>query len=146
MLVFALLDHGLPTWHWDRSRQSLSRLMKKTTKWPLYPTKTRINLGIHPVSSDSWLSAWRNTGSSATIEHTANTLIRLGGCPDWSESLLGAHIILLVLSWGGSNTSNDQLLMQLQIESIGHKCKCCIIHKWYPYDILLEPNNESDFK
>ena len=30
------------------------------------------------------------------------TLIRLGRCPDWSESLLGAHAILLVLSWGSS--------------------------------------------
>ena len=26
-------------------------------------------------------------------------LIRLGGCPDWSESSLGAQVILLVLSW-----------------------------------------------
>ena len=33
------------------------------------------------------------------------TLIRLGRCPGWSESLLGAHAILLVLSWGGSNAS-----------------------------------------
>ena len=30
-------------------------------------------------------------------------LIRLGGCPGWSESSLGAHAISLVLSWGGSN-------------------------------------------
>ena len=30
------------------------------------------------------------------------TLIRLGGCPGWSESSLGAHATLLVLSWGGS--------------------------------------------
>ena len=29
-------------------------------------------------------------------------LIRLGGCPDWSESSLVAHASLLVLSWGGS--------------------------------------------
>ena len=28
--------------------------------------------------------------------------IRLGGCPGWSESLLDAYAILLVLSWGGS--------------------------------------------
>ena len=35
------------------------------------------------------LSAWR-------------TLIRLGRCPGWSESLLGAQVTLLVLSWGGS--------------------------------------------
>ena len=33
---------------------------------------------------------------------TAKTLIRLGGCPDWSEYSLGAHAILLVLSCGGS--------------------------------------------
>ena len=28
--------------------------------------------------------------------------LRLGGCPGWSESSLGAHVILLVLSRGGS--------------------------------------------
>ena len=33
---------------------------------------------------------------------TVKTLIRLGGCPGWSESSLGAHASLLVLSWGGS--------------------------------------------
>ena len=33
---------------------------------------------------------------------TARTQIRLGGCPGWSEFLLGAQAILLVLSWGGS--------------------------------------------
>ena len=30
------------------------------------------------------------------------TVIRLGECPGWSESSLGAQIILLVLSWGVS--------------------------------------------
>ena len=33
---------------------------------------------------------------------TAKTVSRLGGCPGWSEASLGAHVILLVLSWGGS--------------------------------------------
>ena len=33
---------------------------------------------------------------------TAKTLIRLGGCPGSSESSLGAHVILLVLSCCGS--------------------------------------------
>ena len=33
---------------------------------------------------------------------TVKTLIRLGGCPGWSESSLGARASLLVLSWGGS--------------------------------------------
>ena len=33
---------------------------------------------------------------------TAKNLIRLGGCPGCSESSLGEHAILLVLSRGGS--------------------------------------------
>ena len=33
---------------------------------------------------------------------TVKTLIRLGGCPGWSESSLGAQDILLVLSCSGS--------------------------------------------
>ena len=37
------------------------------------------------------------------IKRTANTLIRLGGCPGWYESSLGAQVILLVLSCDGSN-------------------------------------------
>ena len=39
----------------------------------------------------------------AFFMRTAKTLIRLGGCPDRSESSLGAHAILLVLSQCGSN-------------------------------------------
>ena len=41
-------------------------------------------------------------GPQLPTECTAKTLIRLGGCPGWSQSSLGAHAILLVLSWGGS--------------------------------------------
>ena len=33
---------------------------------------------------------------------TAKTLIQMGRCPGWSESSLGTHVILLVLSCGGS--------------------------------------------
>ena len=33
---------------------------------------------------------------------TQRRLIRLGGCPDWSEFFAGCTLILLVLSWGGS--------------------------------------------
>ena len=61
-------------------------------------------------------SAWASTQSDQSIRcalngylrthaffmRTAKTLIRLGGCPGWSESSLGAHATLLVLSWGGS--------------------------------------------
>ena len=43
----------------------------------------------------------RILGPQLPIERTAQALIRLGGCLGCSESLLGAQIILLVLSWGG---------------------------------------------
>ena len=42
-------------------------------------------------------------GPQLPIERTAKTLIKLDGCPGWSESSPGAHLILLVLLWGGSN-------------------------------------------
>ena len=42
-------------------------------------------------------------GPYLSIERTVKkNQIRLGGCPGWSESSLGAHVILLVLSCGGS--------------------------------------------
>ena len=69
----------------------MSRLMTKPTKWHVCPAKAQSSLGIRPVWSESSLSAWRKLGSLATHWRTAKTLIRLG-----------AHIILLVLSWGGS--------------------------------------------
>ena len=50
----------------------------------------------------------------------AKALIRLGRCPGWSESLLGAHATLLVLSWGGSNASNTMQIWYFTLE----KFKC----------------------
>ena len=58
-----------------------------------------------PVWSESSLSAWRTLGS---FMRTAKTLIRLGGCPGWSESSLGAqphcwfcHVVANLLSMVG---------------------------------------------
>ena len=45
---------------------SLSFFMTKATKWHMRPAKTQISLGVHPVWSESSLSAWRNHGSLAT--------------------------------------------------------------------------------
>ena len=44
----------------------MSRLISKPTKWHVRPAKTQISLGILPVWSESWLSAWRKLWSSAT--------------------------------------------------------------------------------
>ena len=40
--------------------------MTKPTKWHVHPARTQISLGIHPVWSESSLSAWRKLGSLAT--------------------------------------------------------------------------------
>ena len=42
-------------------------------------------------------------GPCLSLKRTAKTLIRLDGCPGWSESSLGVHVMLLVLSCTGSN-------------------------------------------
>ena len=59
-----------------------------------------------------WATSWQNQQNEKThfslgihqsfFRRTAKTLTRLVGCPGWSESLLSALVILLVLSWGGS--------------------------------------------
>ena len=49
---------------------------KKPTKWPVYPAKTRTNLDICSVWSESWLSSWRRFGSLAT---------RKAHSKDWSD-------------------------------------------------------------
>ena len=45
---------------------NLSHCMTKPTKWPVYPAKTWISLGIRPVWSESSLTAWRNLGPLTT--------------------------------------------------------------------------------
>ena len=59
----------------------------------------------HPTQSDQSLSCPHEESLSPQLptECTARILLRLVGCPGWSKSSLGAHAILLVLSWDGSN-------------------------------------------
>ena len=89
-----------------QTERQMSLLTTKPTKWPVRPAKAQISLGIRPVWSvftvrlkKAWvlsylLNAWRR-------------LIRLHGCQGWSVSSLGEQIILLVVSWGGSNSVNS---------------------------------------
>ena len=75
--------------------------LDKTNKMTVRTAKTQISLGIRPVWSESLLcTQW--VAKDTFFIQTAKTLTRLSRCPGWSESSLGAHAILLVLSWGGS--------------------------------------------
>ena len=82
------------------------------------PAKTQISLGIRPVWSESWLSAWRKLGYLSY--------------PGWSESSLGAQVSLLVLSDGGSHVHslcNRMLVLVSYLDSLicwmGNKTKKC---------------------
>ena len=80
----------------------LSRLISKPAKWLCVQRRRRSAWAS--AKSDQNLRCvfygWLRT--QAFFKRTVKTLIRLGGCPGWSESLLGTHAISLVLSWGGS--------------------------------------------
>ena len=86
------------TWLTKYVETKLNLHITKPTKWPVCPEKTQINLGslislccVHEEALGPWLS----------LECKAKNLIRLG--PGWSESSLGAQVILLVLLCYGSN-------------------------------------------
>ena len=68
----------------------VSRDMTKTNKMRVRPAKTPLNLGA--AKSDQSLRCLHEEtlGPQLPIERTAKTLMRLGGCPDWSESSLSA--------------------------------------------------------
>ena len=79
--------------------QDLSCVMTKPTKWHVRPAKTQISLGIRPVWSESSLCAqW--VAKDPTFLNVDNEDSDQTGQIGWSEPLLGAHAILLVLSWG----------------------------------------------
>ena len=75
----------------DISRlNEVSRIVTKPTKWHVHPAKIRISLGICSVWSvfavrlkKAWVLSYPLSAQ--------RRLIRLGGCPGWSESSLGAQ-------------------------------------------------------
>ena len=91
-----------PRHHTERTLSNMSCLMTKPTKLPLCPAKTLISWASAQSDQSLRCPHKETLGPQLPTECIAKTLIRLGGCPCWSESSLGAQIILLVLSWGGS--------------------------------------------
>ena len=87
----------------------------------------------HPPSLISLRCAFNGyLRTQAFIMRTAKTLISLGGCPGWSESLLGTHAILLVLSWGGSyyiKLVNHQITEKMH-EQISGRLQMCKHTDW----------------
>ena len=66
---------GQKLWYgWETWNTQMSRLMTKPRKWHVCPAKTQISLGIHPLI-------------------VQQTLIRLSGCPGWSDPSLGTQSV-----------------------------------------------------
>ena len=65
--------------------------------------RSQISLGICPVWSKSSLSAWRKLGSWATHWVHSEDSDQTGRMPRLIWVFAGRWVILLVLSWGGSN-------------------------------------------
>ena len=92
----------------EQMLRKMSHLVTKPTKWLCTQRRLR--------SAWAWIASlcaqWIAKDPSflhADSEDSDQTrrmprLIRLGGWPGWSESSLGAHVSLLVLSRGGSNS------------------------------------------
>ena len=81
----------------------MSQLVTKPAKWHVRPAKTQIGLGIRPVWSESALSACRKLGSLATHWAHSEGSDQTGWMPRLCWVFAGCTVLLLVLSWGGSN-------------------------------------------
>ena len=71
----------------------LSYSIAKPTKWSVHPAKTPFSLGIWSVFPLHIKKHW----VLSYLYGTQWRLIRLGRCPGWSESSLGAQVILSLL-------------------------------------------------
>ena len=74
----------------------------KTNKMIARPAKTQMSLGIHPVWSESSLSAWRKLGSLATHSAHSEDSDQTGRTPRLIWVFAGRTVTLLVLSCRGS--------------------------------------------
>ena len=88
-------------WLFAECANQMRRSKTKPTKWPVRPPKTQISL-IRVFA----ICMKKHSVVSYPLS-TQQRLIRLDGCPGWSESSLGAPATLLVLSCCGTNENGE---------------------------------------
>ena len=95
-----------------RCRSSSWASIYEQTPQQLHPLGTRRDSGGHwnrePPLLGSLIYEPPHDKTNKMNVCLAKTQISMGGCPGWSEYSLGAHAILLVLSWGGSHSNDGQ--------------------------------------
>ena len=126
----------------------MNRLMTKPTKWHVRPVKTQISLGIRPVWSESSLTAWRNPGSLATHWAHSEDSDKTGRMSRLIWVFAGCTVILLVLSWGGSN--GEKMLLLRDAERFWYFLTMKSNSSWFwthiwPVDFFIPINWTSPF-
>ena len=71
------------------------------------PAKTEIKLGIRQVWAESSLSAWRKLGFLTTHWAHSEDSDQTGRMPRLIWVFAGRTVIVLILSWGGSNITSE---------------------------------------
>ena len=103
----------------------MSPSTKKTNKMTFAPSENS-NQPAHAVWLESLLCIQWVAKNPRIFMWTAKTLIRLGGCPGWSESSMGAQVILSVLSCCGSYTIQIFLSMGLRVSNSHFISRLCL--------------------
>ena len=109
----------------------------KTNKMACAPSKDSVQPGNLPSLIRAFAVRMKKAWVLSYLLSTQPRLIRLSGCPGLSESLLGAHSILLVLSCAGSYDKGNNNEKNGSFESKKHttenkNCKLvllCLIMK-----------------
>ena len=94
---------------WPSARQNLQS--------GTVPSEDSDQLGHPPSLIRVFAVCMKKAWVLSNLLSTQQRLIRLGRCPGWSESLLGAHAILLVLSCTGSFVYQFIIVEVLQKET-----------------------------
>ena len=96
----------------------------KTTKWVC--AQQRLRSAWASAQPDQSLRCAFNgqLRTQGFFMRTLKTLIRLGGCPGWSESSLGTHAVCWFLSYPGSNSKMN--LSRAWVVHEPHHEKTCL--------------------
>ena len=99
----SVLLHADMRWLWDFTFEPPH---DKTNKMTVRPSKTQISLGIHPAWSESSLCAQWIAKGSVLLHADSEDSDQTGRMPRLIWVFAGRTVILLVLSWGGSNVKS----------------------------------------
>ena len=112
--TFLLKQTPFQKWYHVRRRAMRKQIkllifLKNGGKSTVYPVLLRAEIIYEPTQDETYMACgpsafavWSMLRTESFFMRTAKALIRLGGCPGWSDSLLVAHAILYVLSCAGS--------------------------------------------